>query len=199
MRVTANKALLYAIIRQQVGLSSFSESVAGKVNKILLETEADIRAAIEKHLVNYSGRFTPTIVARLKKIEKTIASIRAKKWSEAFWVVREELLSVSKAEADFLAKSYTTAAPVIVDFVVPSAELLRTIALSKPFRGRILKQWFDDVSAADIRRITSQIKIGILQGEPTPRIVSRVLGTQILNNPSRIGRHASLRIYRCRA
>jgi hypothetical protein len=52
MRVTANKALLYAIIRQQVGLSSFSESVAGKVNKILLETEADIRAAIEKHLVN---------------------------------------------------------------------------------------------------------------------------------------------------
>jgi hypothetical protein len=124
MRVTANKALLYAIIRQQVGLSSFSESVAGKVNKILLETEADIRAAIEKHLVNYSGRFTPTIVARLKKIEKTIASIRAKKWSEAFWVVREELLSVSKAEADFLAKSYTTAAPVIVDFVVPSAERL---------------------------------------------------------------------------
>jgi hypothetical protein len=126
MRVTANKALLYAIIRQQVGLSSFSESVAGKVNKILLETEADIRAAIEKHLVNYSGRFTPTIVARLKKIEKTIASIRAKKWSEAFWVVREELLSVSKAEADFLAKSYTTAAPVIVDFVVPSAERLCT-------------------------------------------------------------------------
>jgi SPP1 gp7 family putative phage head morphogenesis protein len=199
MRVTANKALLYAIIRQQVGLSSFSESVAGKVNKILLETEADIRAAIEKHLVNYSGRFTPTIVARLKKIEKTIASIRAKKWSEAFWVVREELLSVSKAEADFLAKSYTTAAPVIVDFVVPSAELLRTIALSKPFRGRILKQWFDDVSAADIRRITSQIKIGILQGEPTPRIVSRVLGTQILKRKDGItqtSRHQAASIVR---
>jgi SPP1 gp7 family putative phage head morphogenesis protein len=195
----ANKVLLYAIIRQQVGLSSFSDAVANQVNKILLATEADIRATIEKRLIDYSGRLTPGALERLEKIEKTIKTIRSKKWSEAFWVVREELLSVSKAEAEFLVKAYTTAAPVIIDFAAPSAELLRTLALSKPLRGRVLRQWFKDVSEADIRRITSQIKIGLLQGEPTPRIVSRVLGTPRLkrrDGVTHISRHQASSIVR---
>jgi SPP1 gp7 family putative phage head morphogenesis protein len=49
---------------------------------------------------------------------------------------------------------------------------------SKPFEGRVLKEWADDLKRADLARIEQSLKIGLVQGESANQIARRVIGTK---------------------
>jgi SPP1 gp7 family putative phage head morphogenesis protein len=172
-----NEAFFDAIIRHQIGLLLLSARTRRKVWAILDATEADIADQIRRKLKNVSGLDRPASLRRLQALEKSIKAIRSQAWKDSVEVWREEFFAIAKAEPEFLARSLQTISPVLLETALPSAALLNSIVTSRPFRGRVLSEWSRTIAQADIRRITDQIRIGVTQGETSPDIARRVVGT----------------------
>jgi len=69
---------------------------------------------------------------------------------------------------------------VLVDYRMPSAQLLRSIVRAQPMQGRVLRDWMKQFEAGDRRRMMEQIRIGLVQGESVRNISRRIFGTSRL-------------------
>lgn len=91
------------------------------------------------------------------------------------WV--QEMVNLAKAEPDFADGALKTVVPVVMETTLPPVSLLRSIVTSQPFQGKTLREWASSIARADLERIEGQIKIGLVQGEPSDAIARRVVGT----------------------
>lgn len=169
---SANEALFDALVRHQVYLMRFSGSVRNRINRILNATEADLVRQIKERLER--GRPTNR---RQQLLLDALTNTRRKAWAEVNEAWAEELVALSKAEPEFLAGIVATVSPVVVDTILPSPRLLRSIALSRPFQGRILKGWAANIEAEDIRRIHNEVQMGMTASETAQQIARRVVGS----------------------
>lgn len=166
-----------AMIRHQVDLLRFGAGLSKRVHGLLDATEEDIRRQIERRLKRVTG-ITPATLARLQRLEKSIAATRLKAWGEVTGLWVSELADVAVAEPAFVAGTIDAFSPFQVDTTLPHANVIRAAVMSRPFQGRHLREWAKSAEQSDIRRIHQAIRIGVVQGEPVPRIVSRVLGAK---------------------
>lgn len=177
--MSANDDLLEAILRHQVGLQRLAGSVRERVFDLLDATERDLERAIERHL--RGGDIDPADVTRLNVLLRDIRSVRGPAWKAAKAVVLEEMLAMATVEPQFMAAAVTASSPVLLDLTLPSVSLLTTLVAREPIDGAILADWFSKMERADVDRIMSQVRIGMVQGESVPQIVRRVIGSQRLN------------------
>ena len=195
---TVNEEYFDAIVRHQIFLMRLSGTVRNRVIKLLNESEADIADRIRTRLLNHKG--LDSVGARkLLSLEKYIKTVRGKSWDEvdAVWV--EEITALAKAEPQFAAAALKTVSPVILDLHIPPAALLESLVKTQPFEGRTLKQWSKSIEATDLKRITDQIKIGMVQGQTSTEIARRVVGTASLkgrDGVTEITRHNATSITR---
>ncbi len=173
----ANEALFDAMVRHQVYLMRLSGSIRNRINTILNRTEADLADKIIARLQGYQGKPRSVTEARMETLKRILANTRTKAWEEVNEAWAQELVDLSKAEPEHMAGMVATTAPVVVDTILPAPRLLRSIALSKPFQGRVLKEWADNVADEDIRRIHSEVQMGMTAGETPKQIARRVVGT----------------------
>lgn len=173
---TVNEDYLDALVRHQVYLMRLSEGVRKQVEKILNKTEADIADKIKARLLGHNGLSTGGI-KKLQSLEKYIQTVRYKAWDEIDEEWLEQLIALAKEEVSLTAVALATVSPVILDLTLPAPGLLREIATSTPFEGRTLKQWSKALREEDVKRISDQIKIGMIQGQTSKEIASRIIGT----------------------
>jgi len=174
---TANEEFFDALIRHQIGLLRLSGSVRNQIFELLDATEADMSANIRRILASHKGFSTPASVAKLERLLKSIRATRLKAWGQVNKVWLQELTALAKAEPGFVDVALKTVVPVVLETTLPSVSLLQQLAKTKPFEGKTLKQWSRNIAAADINRIESQVKIGMVQGESSDAIARRVVGT----------------------
>lgn len=171
--MSVNEDFFDAMIRHQIGLLRVSGSVRARIFAILDATEKDIAAQIKRRLPT-SGTVS---TARLQTLLKSVTAIRNQAWLKAAEAWRAELLAIGKAEPAFIAQAMRTVSPVSLDLLLPAADLLRSVVLTRPFEGKVLRDWARSIQRADIDRISSAIQIGVAQGEPPAVIARRVVGT----------------------
>lgn len=123
-----------------------------------------------------SGYNTPKEVERLNALLRAVSALRSPAWAEATDILEEELSDLAYQEPIVLQGLLQTVAPVVMQTVMPSSRLLRSLATSRPFDGRILRDWAATMEAEDIRRIHAAVQVGLVSGESMSRITSRVLG-----------------------
>lgn len=179
---TANEQFYDALLRHQTYLLRFSGSVRNRVNNILAATELDLVDKIRSRLATNVGLTTPVEFKRLQSLMDSIAILRGKAWAEAGTVMEEEVVALALHEPVSISDTLKITLPVKIETVIPSARLLRSIALSRPFQGRILKDWAASIEADDLRRIHNAIQLGMTAGEDMATIARRVVGTQALSN-----------------
>lgn len=90
------------------------------------------------------------------------------------------LVDIAKTEAEWMAKLLGSAAPVELGVGLPSAGLLRSIVVARPMQGKLLRDWFTDVSAATRRNVHQAIQLGLAEGETIDQITRRLTGTKAL-------------------
>lgn len=180
MAKTSNEQLLDAMIRHQTYLLRYSGYVRNRVNTILSATEMDLAEKIRDRLQNNTGLSTPVEWQRLQRLQKQISTIRVGAWTEARDFLEREMVQLAYQEPIFFSDAIRAALPVVVETTMASARMLRSIALSRPFEGRILKDWASSMAAEDIRRIHSAIQMGMVAGETNDTIARRVVGTRAL-------------------
>ncbi len=178
---TANEALLDALLRHQTFLLRYSGYIRNRVWKVLDGTEAAIAAEIRDRLENGSGLSTPVEVRRMQALIKAIDGLRSEAWNNSADFLSDELGELGYTEPIAFQSMLQTVVPVVLETVLPAARLLRAIATTRPFEGRLLKDWAEALKAEDLRRIHAQIQIGMLAGESSDAIVRRVIGTKLLN------------------
>lgn len=177
MAKTANEELFDALVRHQTFLLRYSGYVRNRLTTILNETEEDIARRIRDKLRDNAGLTTPIEWRRLQSLQATLEAIRQGAWDKAAQFLTEEMTNLSYQEPISMQSMLALSAPVVVETVLPSARMLKSIALSRPFEGRILKGWAETMAADDIRRIHNAIQTGMVAGEGSATIAKRVVGT----------------------
>ena len=174
---TANELLLDAMLAHQIGLLRLSGGIRNRVFKLLDATEKDIALQIRGRLASHNGLDTPASVRRLNFLLRRITAIRARAWGEVTKAWFTELKALVREEVTLTASIVERVSPVSLVFELPTAATLGTIVSTRPFEGRTLSRWAQNVRRADISRIQAQIRIGMVQGEGSATIARRVVGT----------------------
>lgn len=174
---TANEEMLDALMRHQIYILRYSGHVRNQIISILNASEEELARRIRDKLRTMQGLTKPVEWQRLETLQATLKAIRMESWDEATKFLQNEMVQLSYREPIQLDGILKTVLPVTVDTVMPSANMLKAIALSRPFEGRILKEWADTMAADDIRRIHGAIQAGMVAGEDMATIARRVVGT----------------------
>jgi SPP1 gp7 family putative phage head morphogenesis protein len=154
--------------------------VRNKIVAMLDRTEESIASTIRDKLRS-TGLQTPAEVKRLQSIQRTVELLREKAWSDATDFLLNQMEDLAYQEPLFTQNMFVLSAPVIIETVIPPAIQLKGIALSRPFEGRLLKEWAETMKADDLRRIHAAIQMGMIAGEGSNVIAKRVVGTGLLD------------------
>lgn len=180
-RRTANEEFQDALLRHQTYLLRYAGNVRNKMLAILARTEESLADKIRSRLAGNKGLTTSVELRRLNALVESIRKLREPAWKEANQTMRDDMVALSTAESVSIANIVTITLPVQIDTVMPSARLLRSIAVARPFQGQILADWAASMEAEDIRKIHNAIQLGMTAGEDMATIARRVIGTEALN------------------
>lgn len=185
--MTINDSIHNAEVRHMVFLERYKKGVADRITALTNKSEKDLRTqlAVRLSLIEERGYdLSPTTTARLEKMIDELVAIRAEVFALAHDETRKNLKEFAVYEAEFqgsLIEKASDAAGVKVKLETPSLTLLRAAAVSRPFQGRILKDWYAGLEANDARRLRDAIKIGVSESQTTEQIMQRVMGTRAAN------------------
>ena len=182
---TSNERIRDALIRRQMDAIRFNGSLGGRVQSLLRSVDSALRADLDKRLASLANprvNFGKTTTKKLKAMQVAVADILAPVHKEARALSRSELVSFASAESPFVQGVVTAALPVIADTNLPNTAQIRNLVLSRPFEGKLLRQWFGQLETADRRRVNDAVRTGLTLGETPSQIKVRVFGTS--RNPS---------------
>ncbi len=180
MAKTANEEFLDALVRHQTYLLRFSSGVRNRMQSVLDATEQDIADKIAARLAGRSGLAIPVEWRRLQALVAQIEALRAGAWDEANKLLQNELVALALQEPVAVDNMVKVSLPVEVATVLPTNRFLKSIALARPFEGKILSEWAKGMAKDDVRRIGNAIQLGMTAGEDMRTISRRVVGTGAL-------------------
>lgn len=181
MRTSAEE-LEDALVRHQINLLAYSNRVKNQINALLEGTEELLAGKIAAKLDGMSGLNSPADWGKMSAVVEALEVIRGKAWDEATEYLIDEMNGLVTHEPVFMQSTITGVLPVVMVTALPDTKMLKSIVTTRPFEGRLLKEWAEDLKADDLRRIKGAVQTGMAAGEPTPAIVRRILGTNSLQN-----------------
>lgn len=178
---TANENYLDAQIRHQIYLTRYSGSVRNRMNALLDRVEGDLEEKIMRLSATAEGLSSPRAWNNLYKLQEAVNTIRSGAWDQVYAELSVEMVELAKLESTSLDQLIKLVLPVLVDTVAPPVPMLRSIALSRPFQGRVLKDWVATMESNDIAIINNAIKQGMAASETNKQILRRVIGSAAAN------------------
>lgn len=172
----ANTELLDASVRHQVAVQRFTKGQARKVLELLEEADRNLVAKLRRRLrrlpegVDFTSR-------RWKRLIKDVRAARFAIMEKAGAASAEDLPGFAKVEHDAELSIFEAALPFEIEFAGVDIPSLNA-AISKPFQGQTLEQWWGGLAETDSRRVVREIQLGYSQGESVPNIVKRIAGTR---------------------
>lgn len=180
---TANELLHDLVVRHQIGLLRVGGSLANEVIELLdkadRETQRRLRDLLEK--IADKDMSTQAGLRRLQQLVDEIAALRQGYHDLIGARLSDAAQEVAEHEATFIATSFYSVTPVELSLVLPEFDLLKTLVETRPFAGKVLSEWVEKIASADIERVTTQTRIGVLSGDPISEIVRRVVGSASVN------------------
>ncbi|MEO0498744.1 MAG: minor capsid protein [Pseudomonadota bacterium] len=165
-----------AQISHMVGLRRLSSSVVKRIIRLLDATDEDLSAQIARRLASIDGPFplSRRETERLERLAARLRDIRGQAFDAVSSELRQEMLDLASYEVEF--QQGLAASVLDIDVVAPSVSQLRAAVVSRPFQGRLLREWASGLEQADRRRIRDEINIGLTEGESIQQIARRVRG-----------------------
>lgn len=171
------RSVLDAMTRHQIDLTRYSNSEVRRIVAILNRTDAALMERIAVALDSLPAS------ASLKQIEEVLQSVRtlnAEAYAAVHQGIKGAMQDLAPVEAVFIRNLYRHAVPE-VDFAGITAAQTRAAALSRPFQGRLLKEWAAGMESGRMMRIRDTIRTGYLSGQTTSQIVQQIRGTRANN------------------
>lgn len=176
--VTANELYLDASLRHQIGLRRYSAGLNRRIAALLEEADRELTERLRVRLGRFEGRPLDYTGERWTSLLRDFSAARAAALGEVRTLARTELNTLAGMEAAREASLLASAIPIEISFATVAADQLRAITSSRPFQGRLLRDWFRNLERGDQARLTQALQLGMTQGEPIDDIVRRVVGTR---------------------
>lgn len=171
---TANERYFDSAVRHQIGVRRFA---SGEVKEILKLLEAADRELVLKLRRRLRRGMDPTS-QRFRKLIQDMREARRQVMVDLRGKIRGDMLEFSRVEAEFESRLIRAALPIEVNMSAVPIQQLRALVTSRPFQGRLLRDWFGGLELSDRRNLEQAIRLGVSQGETIGDMVRRVAGTR---------------------
>lgn len=177
---TVNERLANASIDHSVDLQFYQNGVVRKLIALLNRIDSDLFAQIADSLERL-----PASSFNADRLDSLLVSVRTLN-REAYNAIERELTPELRAlaayEAGYQYELFKSVIPEVVTTKLAigkvNVEQVYTAAMSRPFQGRLLKEWMSDLEEARARRIRDEIRKGYVENQTIPQIVQRIRGTK---------------------
>lgn len=180
---TANERLLDATISHQVDLAQYSAHVVRRMIGVLNRSDADLSAALAGALDRLDAEtFT---VERLEAVLSSVRAVNLAAYNALERELTDELRRFAEVESavqrEILASSVPEPVAAAVSFARVEPEQVYAAAMSRPFQGRLLREWAQSLEADRAVRIRDTLRTGFTSGETVDQMVRRIRGTRAQN------------------
>jgi hypothetical protein len=174
-----NERLRDLAIDHALDVTQYGNYAARRMIAMLNRADADLAEQLRKALDRLpQSSFT---VERLEKLLGSVREANADVYAQIGAELTDQVVQFAEVETGFQAETFERLIPkpVQVEFPVAriSLEQVRTAALSRPFQGRLLKDWAKKLPADRLEMIRNAVRLGYIEGQSVSQIVSRVIGT----------------------
>lgn len=163
-------------VRHHVGIQRLSSAILRGLITLLDRSDLEIVSKLLDRGPTLEGTFTSM---RLRYLLDALRLINHEAHVTLGQELRDDLKGLARYEVDFQARLLASTMPV--DFVQPTASMLDAIVTSRPFDGRLLRDWVMHLRDGKRSLLRQAIQRGMIQGETQDQIVRRVRGTKALN------------------
>lgn len=177
---TVNEELQHATVSHAVDLQQYGNGVVSRILALLNRTDADLAARLQAAMDGL-----PTTAATVERLELLLASVRnlnAQAYAELGRELTAEMQALAQYEAGHQLELFRAVVPpqVITQIGVAAVnvEQVFAAAMARPFQGRLLREWAQDIGEARMVRIRDAVRMGFVQQESIGQIVQRVRGTR---------------------
>jgi len=175
---TINEDILDQMLRHEVGLRRFEAGTIREIMELLQRIDVRVTAELAKRDPG-SNSFTDR---RLRLLLRAIRGINEEAYRAVTDKLQEQMRGLASLEGGFQdAMLRQVATTFDLDVVTPSSAQLWAAVRAKPFLGRVLRQFVEDLPKAALRVLESEITAGFVEGRTTDQIIRDVRGTAELD------------------
>ena len=180
--MNANATLQDQAIGHEVDLRRLYAGVAQRMIALLNRADAQITAQITEALMRLErDSFT---VARLDALLQSVRALNLQIYTQVVDALQPDMRDLAKLETAAQAGALRAAIPAVVQIKFPVAgvsfEQVYAAALSRPFQGRLLRDWAANLEQSRMTQIRNTIRMGYTQGQTTADIIKTIRGTRAL-------------------
>lgn len=177
---TVNELIQDESVAHKVSLEQYSLGVVRRIIALLNRTDAELAAQLMIALERM-----PADSFTVERLESLLGSVREVN-AEAYRRVEQELagdlqeLAGYESQWQFDLFDRVLPEPVKVRFPIAriTAQQAYAAAMSRPFQGRLLRDWVRTVEAGRMTRIRNAVRQGYIDGKTVSQIVSEIRGTR---------------------
>ena len=177
---TNNEEILDHLVRHLHWLERYKASEVRRIIAALNKADNDLVTRIADRLTK-TGRglnLSKAETARLDALLKEIRDAKEILGAELYELSRLELTEFAEYESDFRARVIEGAAAIKLNR--PNMTQLRAVVVSRPFAGRLLREWYQSLTEGQGRQISAAVRTGIIEGQTTDQIMRAIRGTRAL-------------------
>lgn len=175
---TVNEQLQSASIGHAVDLQHLSNAEVRKIMALLNRVDDDLRdrllAAVGRMGTDrFTVKHMNTVLASVRELNKQV-------YAQAAEALKESVDELAAYEIGYQQTLFTATLPAQVLTVVPLVKVdlaqVQQIASSRPFQGKLLGEWMEELEVSRAARIRDAIRIGMVSGQTTDQIVRGIMG-----------------------
>jgi len=165
--MNANEQLQEELISRSIDNELFKKSLIAKILPILNRVSEDIqRELLESEIKEYRK-------TRIEVLLRNIRLLQAGAYADIQELIDGDLEKLAPVEATYLINAMNGVMGAELT-VIPTLEQIYAAAAARPFNGKLLKKWYQNLEVDARERIAQQIRIGYIEGEAVSRIAARI-------------------------
>lgn len=178
--MSVNEDLFDAAVNHAIDLQRYSTWMVQRIIGLLNRTDTELFARLTAAL-----ELMPAESFTVERLESLLGSVRQVNYQAYQQIEREltqQLREFAAYEANYQLELFQTTIPaqVVGSVGVAAVNLTQVEAavLSRPFQGRLLREWAQSIEADRMTRVRDAIRIGYTQQETIDQMVRRIRGTR---------------------
>lgn len=177
----ANDELFDAEVSHAVHLERLKARQAREIQQLIANADEQLTTLVRARIAQFAEVGQSLSPAKRKQLEATISRIldrRARVFVEVDKTLTQEILDLARYEIEFQRRLIEQVIPIVIELQVPQTAQLLAAVRSRPFEGRILREWLSDIGRADGSRVAQVIRQGVTEGRTIDEMVRAIRGTR---------------------
>lgn len=176
---TVNEVLQDASISHTVNVQQLTNGIVSRMIATLNRSDDDLLNQLRLAL-DREPRATTFNVGRLDALLATARSVNREAYTTIGRALDRELRKFNDYELEYQRKLFESSIPAAVPFEVAAVipEQVYAAAMARPFQGRLLSEWLDDLEETRAVKVRDAIRMGFVENETNEQIIRRLRGTR---------------------